>query len=99
MPIGPDSFVVRDSEPIATMLDDQVVMLSVRANAYFGLNDVGSEIWQMIGQPRRVEDICRMLSSAYEGPEDAVVRDVVEFLEGLLAHGLVRVVAQQEPQP
>jgi hypothetical protein len=99
MTIGPDSVVVRDNEPIATTLDDQVVMLSVRAGAYFGLNDIGSEIWEMIGQPRRVDDICHTLSRVYDMTEDTATRDVVEFLEALLARGLVRVVEQHEQPP
>jgi hypothetical protein len=94
MAIGPDSIVVQDSEPIATTLDEQVVMLSVRANAYFGLNDVGTEIWKMIEQPRRVEDIWRTLAEAYDVTGETAAREVVEFLEGLLERGLVQIVEQ-----
>jgi hypothetical protein len=94
MTIGLDSVIVRDSEPIATTLDDQVVMLSVRANAYVGLNDVGTEIWHMIEQPRRVADICRRLAETYDESGDTVAREVLEFLEGLLERGLVKIVEQ-----
>ena len=97
MTIGIESIVVRDSEPIATTLDEQVVMLSVRANAYFGLNDVGSEIWNMIEQPRRVGDICQELASAYDVTSEEVAHEVAAFLEGLLERGLVQIV--EEPAP
>jgi hypothetical protein len=90
--IAIDSVVVQDSEPIATTVDDEVVMLSVRAGAYFGLDGVGSEIWNLIHEPRRVGDICNSLSKTYNADENTVARDVVAFLESLLERGLVRVV-------
>src|SRR5690349_21053252 len=56
--VRPDSVIVRDSEPIFTTIDDEVVMLSPRAQAYFGLGMVGSEIWNAIEKPRRVDELC-----------------------------------------
>jgi hypothetical protein len=90
--ISADTVVVRDSEPIDTTVDDEVVMLSVRAGAYFGLNGVGSEIWTMLGEPRRVGDLCAALASTYEVDEQTLVADVTRFLQVLIDRGLVRIV-------
>jgi hypothetical protein len=92
--IAIDTIVVQDSEPVAATVDDEVVMLSVRAGAYFGLDGIGSEIWNMVREPRRVGDICRSLSEVYDVDDDTVARDVVAFLRSLLERGLVRVVDQ-----
>ena len=90
--ISADTVVVRDSEPIDTTVDDEVVMLSVRAGAYFGLNGVGSEIWSMLAEPRRVGDLCAALASLYAVDEPTLFRDVSQFLQALVARGLVRIV-------
>ena len=88
--IGPDSVVVRDSEPVTATVDQEVVMLSVRAGAYFGLNGAGSEIWTMLGEPRRVADICAALAPHYDVDEQTLARDVAQFLRALVERGLVR---------
>jgi hypothetical protein len=90
--ISSESVVVRDNEPIATTVDDEVVMLSARAGAYFGLNGVGSEIWNMLSEPRRVGDLCTALAALYETDEQTLIHDVSQFLQALVARGLVRIV-------
>jgi hypothetical protein len=95
--IDQDSLVVQDEEPVATMLDDEVVMLSARAGAYFGLNDAGTEIWKLIEKPRRVRDVCSALTGLFEGDADKIAIDVLAFLEELRGRGLVRVVDREEP--
>jgi hypothetical protein len=87
-----DSIVVRDGEPIATTIDDEVVMLSPRAQAYFGLGTVGSEIWHAIEQPRRVDEICAGLLQQFDIDAETCRREVIDFLNDLIARGLARVV-------
>jgi hypothetical protein len=92
----PDSVVVQESEPIAAEVDREVVMLSERAGAYFGFDDIGSEIWHLIKEPRRVADVCASLAQSYEVDAETLNRDVVSFLEQLLARNLVRLVHAPE---
>jgi hypothetical protein len=95
--IGPDSVVVRDNEPITTMVDAEVVMLSVRAGAYFGLGETGSEIWTMIEHPQAVAKICGALQQRFEVNEAVCRRDVIAFLTALHRHGLICLVGQAKP--
>src|SRR5947208_10275991 len=89
-----DSVVVQEDEPVAAEVDGEVVMLSERAGAYFGLDDIGSEIWRLIAQPRRVSDLCESLAQRYDADADTLIRDVTSFLDDLLARGLARLVEQ-----
>lgn len=91
-----DSIVVQDSEPIASKVDDEVVMLSIREGAYFGLGLIGSEIWALIASPRRVDELCADLLSKFEVDASTCEREVVAFLDTLVARGLVRVVDGQD---
>jgi hypothetical protein len=91
-----DSIVVRDSEPIATTIDDEVVMLSPRAQAYFGLGSVGSEIWKAIEHPRRVDDICAALMQEFEVDADTCQREVLAFLDDLVGRKLARIVGEED---
>ena len=92
------TLLVQDKEPIATTVDDEVVMLSARAGAYFGLNGVGSDIWNMLRQPRRVGDLCAALASQYQIDDNSLQRDVIWFLEEMIERGLLRVVEDRQAE-
>lgn len=90
-----DTIVVRDSEPIFTTIDSEVVMLSPRAQAYFGLGTVGSEIWNAIEKPRRVDELCATLQQEFEVDPDTCRREVLDFLNDLVERGLAHIVPQE----
>ena len=95
MTVQSDSVVVRDSEPIFTTIDSEVVMLSPRAQAYFGLGMVGSEIWNAIEKPRRVDELCTALLQEFEVDADTCHREVLDFLNDLVERGLAHIVRQE----
>jgi hypothetical protein len=97
--ISADTIVMQDSEPVAATVDDEIVMLSVRAGAYFGLEGVGSEIWNMLAEPHRVGDLCQTLSERYEVDPRTLDREVSSFLQALLDRGLLRVVDRDGAAP
>lgn len=88
-----DTILVQDSEPIPTTVEADVVLLSLRAGAYFGLNRVGTEIWTMLAEPRRVGDIYAALAQTHDVDAETMARDVSAFLDGLVKRRLVRVVS------
>jgi Coenzyme PQQ synthesis protein D (PqqD) len=92
MTVGPDSVIVQEDELVAAEVDGEVVMLSERAGAYFGLDGVGSEIWRLIEEPRRVSELCGTLAQRYDVDAETLSRDVTAFLDALLARNLVRLV-------
>jgi hypothetical protein len=88
-----DTVLVQDSEPIPATVDEEVVLLSVRAGNYFGFNRIGTEIWNMLAEPRRVGEILDSLSQAHDVDTDTMTRDVTQFLQTLIDRGLVKVVS------
>ena len=93
MSVGVDNIVVQDSEPIASRVEDEVVLMSMRAGTLFGLGAVGSEIWNLIEAPCRVGDICAALVRDFDVDAATCEREVLDFLETLVARELVRIVA------
>jgi Coenzyme PQQ synthesis protein D (PqqD) len=87
-----DSILVQEREPVATTVDDEVVLLSMRAGSYFGLNRVGSEIWNMLAEPRPVGHILDALSQLHDVDRDTMTGDVMTFLQTLIDRRLLRVV-------
>jgi coenzyme PQQ synthesis protein D (PqqD) len=87
-----DTVLVQDSEPIPATVDEEVVVLSLRAGAYFGFGRIGSEIWAMLAKPRRVGAICDELAQQYDVDADTLTRDVTNFLQMLIERRLLRIV-------
>ena len=87
-----DSILVQDREPVATTVDDEVVLLSMRAGSYYGFNRVGTEIWNMLAEPCPVVRILDELSQFHEVDRGTMTRDVTTFLQTLIDRRLVRMV-------
>lgn len=87
-----DNILIRDDEPTAAALEEGVVVLSIRAGAYFGFNRVATEIWSMLAAPCRVGEIFKQLAEQHDVDDETIVRDVTPFLQTLLEHRLVRVI-------
>lgn len=83
-----DSVLVQDKELAAADLDGRVIVLSVRAGAYFDFNDVASEIWHMLSAPRRVGEIFDALLQSHEVDATTLSRDVLPFLQTLIEQRL-----------
>ena len=72
-------------------VSDGAVLLHVREEIYFGLNEVGSRIWQLLPpECADLEDLCARLAESYrEVPPEVLRADVVELLAQLEQHQLV----------
>jgi hypothetical protein len=87
-----ESILVQDNETVGADLDGGSALLSLRAGAYYSLNPIASEIWQMLAEPSRVGQIFASLSDGYSVDTQTVAHDVTPFLQSLVNHRLVRVV-------
>jgi hypothetical protein len=90
--VTPDTILVQDGEPIPATVEEETVVLSMRAGAYFGFNRVGTEIWAMLAQPRRVGEIFDSLALSHDVDAGTMTRDVTAFLDALIKRRLLRVV-------
>lgn len=87
--IAPGTTVVRNPEPLTALVDDEVVMLDTRQGCYFGLDRSGTVIWDLIAEPRSVEDVCRAVAERYDVAPETCRADVVSFLADLADAGLI----------
>ena len=87
------STVQWSSDQIAATVDREIVILSVERGSYYGLDEIGSEIWQQLVNPIRVEALCDALATNYDADRRTIERDVLVLLKGLAAEGLIQVAA------
>ena len=85
------SLVRWSDDQLAATVDQEIVILSVERGSYYGLDDIGSEIWQQLAQPISVGVLCDALAAKYDADRAIIERDVLGLLEKLVAEGLVSV--------
>jgi len=92
------SIVHARSDLLATALSDtESVMLDIDAGSYFGVESVARTIWDCISEPQSVAQVCTVVAQKYDATEEVVESDALEFLNQLLAAGLITVDGGAQP--
>jgi hypothetical protein len=84
-----DVVLILSPDVIVRELEGESVILDLSSGRYFGLNAVGTRVWQLIQQGRPVDGLIHAVTAEYDADADAVERDVLALLEDLKARGLV----------
>ncbi|MFN2556758.1 MAG: PqqD family protein [Nitriliruptorales bacterium] len=71
--------------------DERAVLLNLDSAGYFGLNTVGSAVWDLLETPRTLPELVERLRSRCDDPPEGIDDDVAAFLAALHARGLVEV--------
>ena len=88
---GEDIVVRNDAGLLTTVVDDELVGMSVEQGACYGLNGVGTRIWDMLAEPRSIDSLCDELTREYEVERAQCLSEVVDLLEELRSEGLLAV--------
>ena len=72
-------------------VDDGFVLLNVANGEYYGLNELGSRIWELLQGGQSAVELMATLRQEYDVSEQQLSQDVGQFLEILQAKGLVEV--------
>jgi hypothetical protein len=70
-------------------LDGEAVLLNLSSGVYFGLDDVGTRMWQLIGEHGSLRAVLAQLCDEYDAAPEVLERDLVELASRLVARGLV----------
>jgi hypothetical protein len=89
--IGQDSIVCWSSAPVATEVNDEVVLMNLERDRCYGLGSTGSDIWRKLKSPIRVSELAIQLREAYESAPGELEADVLRTLKEFAAEGLIQV--------
>ncbi len=70
-------------------LEGQNVILNLEDGVYYGLDPIGSFIWNLIQSPREFNEIRHMILEEYDVDDDRCRKDLSELLNDLAAKWLV----------
>jgi hypothetical protein len=91
-PLRLDDRVTLTDSALVGQIGDELVLLDIQRGLCFGLNAVGSQVWQRIGEPVSVRDLCEGLCKTYDVSYELCEAQMIGLLNELLAEGLAKVV-------
>ena len=86
-----DTIVGRAPGFTTAAVHEELMMLNVEQGAYFSLDPIASEIWNMLEKPARVGDLVDRLQGRYAVDPAQCRADVLAFLAELQQNGMILV--------
>lgn len=72
-------------------LDGESVLLDIAGGNYYGLNEVGSRIWDLMQDGHSFSSIVEILMGEYSVGEAVLLRDIRQFLTQLEDTGIISI--------
>jgi hypothetical protein len=83
-----DRFDISD-EVLSQEVNGETVLLDLQGESYFGLDEVGTRIWQLLQEKSTVAQAVNTLFQEYDVSREQLESDVGQLLEKLIDAGLI----------
>ncbi len=87
-----NSTVIATNQQLSTDMADETVILNMQDGIYYGLDEVGTFIWQNIQSPISVTTLIQLLLEAYAVDKATAERDIMRLLNDLQQKHLVNTI-------
>jgi hypothetical protein len=88
--LGPDTLVRHHPGILFRDLAGEAVLLDPEAGIYFGLNEVGTRTWNLLGAGATLGAVHAALLAEYDAPPERIWDDLLALVGDLLAQGLLQ---------
>ncbi len=72
-------------------LDGEVGLMNVENGEYYGMDPIGSRIWELVEKPKAVSEIVSLLIEEYDVEENVCQEQVLDFINSLVKKDLVNI--------
>ena len=79
-----------DPDVLFSNIDGEVIILSQQEESYLSLDPTGSRIWHLLADTLTLDQLVDLLTEEYEVSAEECRADVQDFLEDMVARGLIR---------
>jgi hypothetical protein len=90
MAISFDMRVAASSDVVTRRLDEELIMLDLASENYFGLDEVGARMWEVVSAAPNLQAAFDELLSEYDVDAERLHLDLEELVSQLLERGLVQ---------
>jgi hypothetical protein len=86
-----DPIVSASPNQVSGVLEGETILLSSTTNIYYGLDAVGSRVWELIQEPKRLSAISAQLVADFDVDPLVCESDLRELIARLLDADLINV--------
>ncbi len=84
-----DTLLTRSSEVLFQEVGGEAVLLDLASEQYFGLDPVGTRIWELLDGSTSLADVLHTLLQEYDAAEARIGDDLLQLAQSLTDAGLV----------
>ncbi|MCP5420481.1 MAG: PqqD family protein [Gammaproteobacteria bacterium] len=74
---------------MARQVDEETVILDLRGGAYYGLNDIGTRVWQLLIEGKTPMEVCDSMMEEFDVSREELEKDVLTLLNELECSQLI----------
>ena len=93
MSISFDSKVRVPADVLVSELDGESVLLKLQSECYFGLDEIGTRIWELLLSSDSIERAYESVLSEFDVDPNQFRADLTELVDSLVQQGLIEVAA------
>ena len=81
---------------LVRLLDQESVLLNLQTERYFGLDETGTRMWQLVTTSPNIDAAYRELLAEYDVPPELLRENLTELVGHLVEHGLLQILPDAE---
>jgi len=86
---SPGTVVVAARDQVSADLEGEAVILNLGDGVYYGLDGVGARVWELLREPRSVDDLAAAVAAEYQVDRASALADLLALLDEMAGRGLV----------
>jgi hypothetical protein len=90
--------IVTAKDQISRDLDGEAVILNVKTGVYYGLNDTGARIWQLVQEPINITKVLDVLVAEYDVEYEHCEEELLSLLNEMVKCDLIMVVYEKNKE-
>ena len=75
-------------EALSQEVNGETVILDLKSESYFGLDEVGTRIWQLLHEEKDLQKVYNALLQEYDVEAEQLEQDLIELVDKLIEAGL-----------
>jgi hypothetical protein len=88
---GKNSVISAAPDQLSSKLGSEVVILNLNSGVYYGLDPVGTRIWELLQQAQPLAAIRDQIVSEFDVTPEQCEQDLIDLLKQMEQEGLIKV--------
>lgn len=95
MDVSFDQKLAVTQDTLINVIEGESVLLNLKSESYFGLDQVGTRMWNLLTASDSIQSAYEALLDEYDVGAERLRQDMRDLIEKLIANGLVEVAGEK----